>query len=626
MNGDKKMKKTLVLVALLIFGLGGLLAGSRDTWIDEDFGSGTFPPPGWSIENQAGNWSLRNSSNAGGSLPELRLNWSPQFNGSTYFVSPSVDTSGESIMYLDFRQFVDHYNSNYRIGVATRSGTAGSTWNIAWEMTVSGNLGPELRTVELATQDVGAADFQFALFFSGNSTNLNYWFIDNIRLYTPFEYDLAITGTDLPQQSSMGSSFTPKCTVANLGENPLVALVSLDVFRGEELVYSQPEHYSVFLGSWETDTAVFPDFSPTMTNELYRFEFLVTSLEDVEDQDPANNLKTAFVNTWTTLKQMVLLEIGTGGWCPYCPGAALAADDFVDGGYNVAVLENHNGDAFANTDSDGRNGYYGVSAYPTSIFDGTLFYTGGSNSNSIFNSLLPLYNQRATVRTPVFIMIFGEQTRTGYDITIVVDKMAPLAYPNLALHLALTESHITYSWQGQNHMNFVNRGMFPDWEGTVIDLVNAPIGSNYYTLSIDKDETWVAQNCELVAFIQNLDNKEVIQATKLPFLELEAPPVANDDNSMPGVKTALGGVFPNPFSQNTMIEYTMKESQRVELSVYNLRGQLVRTLVAENKSAGSHHAQWDGLDNNGQKLGNGAYIVRMKSGGEAFSRKLVLMR
>lgn len=537
-----------------------------------------------------------------------------------------MDTSGESIMYLDFRQQVDHYTANFMIGVATRSGTAGSTWNVAWEMTVNSNLGPELKTVEIATQDVGSPDFQFALFFSGNSTNINYWYIDDIRLYTPFEYDLAITEVDLPQQSSMGSSFTPKCTVVNLGENPLLALVSLDVFSGDELVYSQPEYHSVFLSSWESDIAVFPDFSPAAYNELYRFEFSVASMEDVEDQEPLNNLKTAFVNTWTMPRQMVLLEIGTGGWCPYCPGAAMAADEFVDEGYNVAVIENHNGDPFANDDSDGRNNYYGVSSYPTSIFDGMLFHSGGSNTNSIFNALLPLYNQRAAVKTPVFIMIFGLETHAGYEITIQVEKMAPLPYPNLALHLALTESNIAHAWQGQSHMNFVNRRMYPDWQGSIIDLMNAPIGSSYHTLLITKDVAWEAENCELVAFIQNLDNKEVIQATKLALLELEVPPVAIDDNTLPGVQTKISAVYPNPFSQKAVIEYSLKQEQRVELGIYNLRGQLVRDLLCEAKNAGSHKLEWDGTDNNGKNVANGTYILRMRSGGEALTRKLLFIK
>jgi hypothetical protein len=43
----------------------------------------------------------------------------------------------------------------------------------------------------------------------------------------------------------------------------------------------------------------------------------------------------------------------------------MAADDFVDEGYNVAVIENHNGDPYATDISDGRNAYYGISGYPT---------------------------------------------------------------------------------------------------------------------------------------------------------------------------------------------------------------------------------------------------------------------
>ena len=42
----------------------------------------------------------------------------------------------------------------------------------------------------------------------------------------------------------------------------------------------------------------------------------------------------------------VLLEIGTGTWCVYCPGSAMGADDLVANGHDVVVIENHNGDSF----------------------------------------------------------------------------------------------------------------------------------------------------------------------------------------------------------------------------------------------------------------------------------------
>ena len=47
-------------------------------------------------------------------------------------------------------------------------------------------------------------------------------------------------------------------------------------------------------------------------------------------------------------RNLVLVEIATGTWCYYCPGAAMAADELVANGDPVAVVENHDGDSYAN--------------------------------------------------------------------------------------------------------------------------------------------------------------------------------------------------------------------------------------------------------------------------------------
>ncbi|MDT8393913.1 MAG: hypothetical protein RQ761_08705 [Bacteroidales bacterium] len=69
-------------------------------------------------------------------------------------------------------------------------------------------------------------------------------------------------------------------------------------------------------------------------------------------------------------RERVVVEIATGTWCQYCPGAAMGADDLVANGHDVAIIEYHNGDAFANAFSNHRNSYYSVSGYPTAHFDG----------------------------------------------------------------------------------------------------------------------------------------------------------------------------------------------------------------------------------------------------------------
>ncbi len=71
-------------------------------------------------------------------------------------------------------------------------------------------------------------------------------------------------------------------------------------------------------------------------------------------------------------RSMVALEIGTGTWCQYCPGAAMGADDLLENGKLVAVIENHNNtggsDPFANVYSNARNSYYGITSYPYCSF------------------------------------------------------------------------------------------------------------------------------------------------------------------------------------------------------------------------------------------------------------------
>ena len=90
-------------------------------------------------------------------------------------------------------------------------------------------------------------------------------------------------------------------------------------------------------------------------------------------------------------RNYVVVEIATGTWCYYCPGAAMGADDLHDNGDPVAIVENHNGDPFAHADSDARNSYYGVTGYPTANFDGEYDdYVGGSNTASMYSNYKPI--------------------------------------------------------------------------------------------------------------------------------------------------------------------------------------------------------------------------------------------
>ena len=117
-------------------------------------------------------------------------------------------------------------------------------------------------------------------------------------------------------------------------------------------------------------------------------------------------LAVSFVFAQQVDRNKVVVEIGTGTWCTYCPGAAMGADDLVANGHPVAIIENHNGDNFANTYSNARNSYYGITGYPTAFFDGIYSVVGGSHSNSMYNSYLPYVNNRSNVPSSFILELY----------------------------------------------------------------------------------------------------------------------------------------------------------------------------------------------------------------------------
>ena len=88
----------------------------------------------------------------------------------------------------------------------------------------------------------------------------------------------------------------------------------------------------------------------------------------------------------------------------------------------------------------------------------------------------------------------------------------------------------------------------------------------------------------------------------------------------------LGANRPNPFNPVTSISYEIGAPGRVGLTIHDISGRLVRTLVSGNRNAGRHEVIWDGTDNRGADVASGVYLYRMRSGDFADTKKLVLLR
>jgi len=88
----------------------------------------------------------------------------------------------------------------------------------------------------------------------------------------------------------------------------------------------------------------------------------------------------------------------------------------------------------------------------------------------------------------------------------------------------------------------------------------------------------------------------------------------------------LRGNAPNPFSDQTTISYVLARDQEVTLTIFNVLGQRVRTLVQDRRSKGLHHVTWDGTTQYGDGAGSGVYFYRLQGEDFTATRKMVLIR
>ncbi|MHB9027161.1 MAG: two-component regulator propeller domain-containing protein [Candidatus Latescibacterota bacterium] len=86
------------------------------------------------------------------------------------------------------------------------------------------------------------------------------------------------------------------------------------------------------------------------------------------------------------------------------------------------------------------------------------------------------------------------------------------------------------------------------------------------------------------------------------------------------------GNFPNPFNPGTIIEFTIQETAKTEVSIYNAAGQKINTLVAGTMSAGRHSFVWDGRDEGGLAVASGVYMAVIRTEKARAMHRMLLVR
>jgi formylglycine-generating enzyme len=143
--------------------------------------------------------------------------------------------------------------------------------------------------------------------------------------------------------------------------------------------------------------------------------------------------------------------------------------------------------------------------------------------------------------------------------------------------------------------------------GTVTDTLGNPISRALVMFSSETDSTAVfkAVTDSLGHYVIGDLQVVIAEESPLPF--------------------SLGQNYPNPFNPATTIPFALDVSGYVTLTIYNIMGQTVRTLVDSDYPAGSHNALWDGRDSAGKGVSAGVYLYRLVTNGRSQSRKMLLL-
>ena len=94
---------------------------------------------------------------------------------------------------------------------------------------------------------------------------------------------------------------------------------------------------------------------------------------------------------------------------------------------------------------------------------------------------------------------------------------------------------------------------------------------------------------------------------------------------LPGLEKFAIRNFPNPFNPTTKIEYTMPKSGHLSLKIYNVRGELVKTLI-DDQIETSGHIMWDGTNDSGAKVSSGVYFSEARTNGQVQVNKMALVK
>lgn len=621
------MKKTLLFITAMCY----VLLSHGQVYLSEDFSSGIMPPAGWSIDGYPAQWSVEGTAKAGGTAPEAMFTWIDVQGATSRLISPVVDLTGVPDVSLAFQYYYDFYDVGCSIGVATRFGTG--EWTTLWEFEPTETTGPEFKIFQLT--GVGQADFQFCFYITGNLYNVNYWYIDDAKVYIPLGLDAKLKSIDLPPYVAIGSQVDLKGVVINEGSTPVNSFdISYSVNGGAAQVYSV-SGLNLALGEFYS----FTHDIPITISDAGSYE-VITDVQNVNgttDMDPGNDTINSYIGAVSFIPaKKVFAEEATGTWCGWCVRGICfmdyMAETYPDTWIGVGV---HNGDPMVDAPYDDAIGNIipNFPGYPSGTIDrsGDNYY----DPSEFEAGYLERINAISPASLDIMNFSWDATSRiVSFDLQseFVVDIQNELRFA-----VVITEDSLWGTASGWAQSNYYAGGSqgpmcgFENMPGTIPAsqmhydhvarvILDTPYGTegslptgilagdiHSYTYTYTIPETWRFEYLHFIGIIIDMATGEVLNANeKDGFVGVTEP---QQDQPIT--------VYPNPFADFTNLEFSLDKASIVKVDVCNFLGKSVYSESAREYPAGSSKIQI-----NSEKMASGVYLIKLTIDNQTYIRKI----
>jgi len=178
------------------------------------------------------------------------------------------------------------------------------------------------------------------------------------------------------------------------------------------------------------------------------------------------------------------------------------------------------------------------------------------------------------------------------------------------------EQEVTLSWSFDDFDN-------PDF---LHFNVYMSVNGNFYQYIDSCTETTYCRPLMPIIDMYYAVDAEYVNGTSIhsEYVLVEFTP--SNETDIPPMETKLYSNYPNPFNPNTSIKFDLNQNGSVNLSIYNTRGQLVKTLVNEYKNAGSYILVWDGTNSEGKPESSGIYFYKLHYQKKQMNKKMIMIK